>query len=233
MSRCRPILFTGPMVCAVLQGRKTHTRRLVKPQPPDFWQTVEVGHYHPTIIDRYGEQQPGAEVFGAYDLDGEWGCPSPYGEPGDLLWVRETWRTGVALDKHNATQIAESADEAGYTKPWAPLLYNARPHGHEHASVNADTLGSFGGAWGRVRAARFMPRWASRITLRVRSVRVERLHAMTETDAVAEGFSDLNQSALTMFKFAWEDMHDVRWEDANPWVWDIGFERVDDDEVPF
>src|SRR5687767_12087149 len=84
-----PIPFSGPMARAILEGRKTVTRRVVKPQPPDGVGRIYVGRYEPAIVDRHGELQPGPGIFGAYDEDGEWGARCPYGEPGDRLWVRE------------------------------------------------------------------------------------------------------------------------------------------------
>jgi hypothetical protein len=72
----RPILFSTPMVRAILEGRKTVTRRVVRVQPYDD-ATIE---------------QPGPEIFGAFCGDGEWGAKSPYGRPGDRLWVRESLR---------------------------------------------------------------------------------------------------------------------------------------------
>ena len=91
--RERPILFSGPMVRALIEGRKTQTRRIVKPQPHEDCSAIEVGRYHPTVIDRHGDEQPGAEIFGAYSLDGDWGAKCPYGAPGDRLWVKETFAT--------------------------------------------------------------------------------------------------------------------------------------------
>src|SRR5690606_197652 len=84
----RPIIFSAPMIRAILAGTKTQTRRAVKPQPSSEW-CPKVGTYHPTMIDRYGEEYPGAEVYGASDE--REGRVCPYGQPGDRLWVRETW----------------------------------------------------------------------------------------------------------------------------------------------
>lgn len=80
----RPILFSAAMVRALLDGSKTQTRRIVKPQPP-VDQSLAYGPHHPTVIDRHGDEQPGQEVFGVYSLDGEWSRQSPYGTPGDRL----------------------------------------------------------------------------------------------------------------------------------------------------
>lgn len=91
----RPILFSGPMVRAILDGKKTQTRRIINPQPYEV-SSVECGMYTPTRIDRHGEMYPGAEVFGVWsDTDEEWGVPCPYGQPGDRLWVRESFYMGL------------------------------------------------------------------------------------------------------------------------------------------
>lgn len=222
----RPILFSGPMVRAILEGRKTQTRRVVKMTDDGIflWHAARVG----LDIEREDNRKDIANA-------------SPFGVRGDRLWVRETWRTGVSLDKHNATQIAESAREAGWTKPWAPLLYTV-----DDGRDNADTLRSFGGTWGRVRSARFMPRWASRITLAVTSVRVAPLKSITEEDAIAEGCTGTDPepkneggtifhwegvssrpSPIAHFAHLWDSLNGSRasWA-SNPWVWVVGFERV-------
>ena len=86
--RERPILFSAPMVKAILAGTKTQTRRALTPSPPDEWNPV-VGVYHPTKTDRSGEEYPGEPVFGASDE--RIGVVCKYGRPGDHLWVKETW----------------------------------------------------------------------------------------------------------------------------------------------
>jgi hypothetical protein len=86
-----PILFNGPMVRALLEGAKTQTRRLMNNQSDDDCGPLNVGLFNPTVIDSHGDEQPGDERFGAWTLDGECGWVSPYGQPGDRLWVRETF----------------------------------------------------------------------------------------------------------------------------------------------
>jgi len=71
---------------------------LLKPQPPEDCGRLIVGSFHPTVIDRHGEEQPGPETFGVYSEDGAWSLRCPYGEPGDLLWVKEPWRVEVLYD---------------------------------------------------------------------------------------------------------------------------------------
>jgi hypothetical protein len=200
----RPILFSGPMVRALLDGRKTQTRRIVNPQPSGG-STILVGRYEPAVVDRHGELQPGPEVFGAYDEDGEWGCVCPYGEPhGDRLWVRETWGTV----KGNGIRVVYRADgdppiDAHHGTPipgrmvWTPSIH--------------------------------MPRIRSRITLAVTSVRVERLQEITEEDAKAEGVESGASwsSHRNEFVLLWNAINGSRatWA-SNPHVWVVGFEVV-------
>jgi len=80
----RPILFSGPMVRAILDGSKTQTRRVVKPQPSGVF-CPAVGPYHPSRANRQGEAFPAPETYGASDEDEDYPCP--YGQPGDRLWV--------------------------------------------------------------------------------------------------------------------------------------------------
>ncbi|WP_333986168.1 hypothetical protein [Burkholderia orbicola] len=169
----RPILFSGPMVRAILEGRKTQTRRMIKPQPPGDVAPITLSHYHPTIVDRYGEQAPGDEIFGAYSDDGDWGCKSPFGEPGDRLWVRETfqgplWDEGTwdpDVDYHKP-EFCEYRADGGPMPEYVDFEDNLRQ------------------GW---KPSIHMPRWASRITLEITSMRVERLQSISEGDAIAEG----------------------------------------------
>ena len=192
----RPILFSGPMVVALLEGRKTQTRRLVKG----------------TVVDDAAGVPAAVRIKG----DEHVRLPCPYGEPGDRLWVRETWRP-MSWDRLAPTrgeEIEYAADRA----------------------VDDDTDGP------RWRPSIFLPRWASRLTLEIRSVRVERLHAITEDDARAEGID--GQAAIPAringkrgsvhcfgpdatrkaFALLWDGINGKRapWA-SNPWVWCIGF----------
>ena len=213
----RPIPFKGEMVRTILDGRKTQTRRVMKVQPwPDALVTVE--HYHETVIDRHGDMQPGKEIFGAHWDDGEYGLRCPYGAPGDLLWVREAWRAWSQYDDWPPSRLPPGVDVqyiADASAPWAS----------------------------RYRHTRFMPRWASRITLRITDIRVERLQDISEDDARAEGamwhdggtighsgwrhdFSDVHADARSSFARLWNKINGPGAWDANPWVWAISFERI-------
>jgi len=116
----RPILFSTPMIKSILAGKKTATRRIVKPQPPDDAGALQVGRYAPTKVDRNGLEYPGEEIFGATTLDGEWGVPCPFGGPGDRLWVREAFarREGVVYR-------ADLPDE-DEARDWRPSIFMPR-----------------------------------------------------------------------------------------------------------
>jgi hypothetical protein len=178
----RPILFRDDMVRAILAGTKTQTRRLVKPQPPSGVGVLHCGEYAPVVIDRHGDEQPGVEVWGAYDDDGEWGNRSPYGGPGDRLWVRETHALTGGTMPAQVFDI-ESADGVVYRADRAAASFTGYADGR--AWLRATTFGDEIEKW---RPSIFMPRWASRITLEVTDVRVQRLQDISEDpDARADG----------------------------------------------
>lgn len=196
----QPILFSGPMVRAILYGRKTQTRRVIKPQPVRFnnpdWPCThgwrEVPYMGGWEISWNNDRMTATEAIGEY-------CP--YGQSGDQLWVRETW---AAL--HPGTD--DVMWEVNPQPPICSLAYKAT----DERSIN--------GNW---RPSIFMPRWASRITLEVVSVRVQRLQEISYADGNAEGFDSLDGFALL-----WDRINAKRgcgWQD-NPWVWAVEFRAV-------
>lgn len=188
----RPILFSGPMVRAILSGAKSQTRRVVKKQP---WASccIEDGMEGepPFVYSALGGDGPGHDVH-----ETRTPCRCPYGKPGDLLWVRETW---APLTK-------------GYAYRADPI-WNAPPADRWHPSIH-------------------MPRVASRITLEIIGVRVERLQDISVADAIAEGVVECNQNLRGLepcmeWRYAYEDLWGQingqgSW-DANPWVWVVSF----------
>ena len=199
----RPILFSGPMVRTILAGRKTVTRRIMNPQP-----TGTAGKVWPDE-DRW--QWPSALARTMVDIN-EARSLSPFGSPGDRLWVRETVRrcpTSPAGDGWPvAVFAADDTQTAIDTWPW-----------------QRDVLPSI-----------HMPRGVSRLTLEVTAVRVERLQEITGDDAKAEGAPVLpddplagagNMVALSWFRDLWDDINGDRasWA-SNPWVWRVEFRRV-------
>lgn len=194
----RPILFNSEMVRAILDGRKTMTRRAVKPQPE---QDTDCPYHIGTGIERVART-----------------CP--YGKPGDRLWVRETWR----------------GKDWGYSRP-KEIIYRASNDfygNHRETTTHPDVKWT---------PSIYMPRWASRITLEITNVRVERLQKINNADALAEGTpgawvenseypggyeENENKVHVFFFRQLWDSINAKRgysW-DANPWVWVIEFERV-------
>lgn len=196
----KPIIFSAPMIRALLDGRKTQTRRVLKPQPPTGLM--------PECFAIAGEAQP---------IGARW-------SRGDRLWVREAWRSLNGLDGLSGAQIEAQCREAGYKRPWGPVHYEA-----DGARDNwiADPH-TFGTAPGRYRHARFMPRWASRLTLIVTDVRVQRLHDISEDDARAEGCEwsgDRNflETPSECYRDLWNSLHGQDAWKANPWICALTF----------
>ncbi len=199
----RPILFSGPMVRAILNGRKTQTRRVVKP----------------------GSLKPGVRAMRWENYDANYlalthACP--YGVSGDRLWVRERalyWTGGVG-----GTTAVCYQDEARLPK----LLEDAeRVAAIKQRDAEANAI--FGN-W-RWRPSIHMPRWASRITLEIVSVRVERLNEINLHDAFAEGCpADCGGHADSgdWFEWLWNSINaDKHPWDSNPWVWVVEFKKLD------
>lgn len=225
----RPILFSAPMVRAILEGRKTQTRRVVKlPEAPD---SVEWGN--PTIIES-GEEAPGPERFGAWGED--WNVRCPYGGPGDRLWVRETWGyrgcgwTNQRPAEHSY-RIEYQADAARKDFTFMGATFaEAEPPGipqqPETATLTRDAtveeqmayheaLNRYWRAW---RPSIHMPRWASRITLEVTGVRVERLQDISEEDARAEGLKGITKDGK-LVKYGIPDRDGLPGTDNDGWEW--------------
>ena len=248
----RPILFSGAMVRAILDGNKTQTRRVVTPMPPAntdrFW-------WHGGIDNHW------------YGMDDKTGCTStkymncPYGELGDRLWVREAWRIGgwrddgmrVAIDYAASPELAETPWINLCGEAYSKLISNQVNRLMDHGVMPQD--GNFNWRHGECplpfRPSIHMPRWASRITLEVTGIRVQRLQDITEDDAAAEGVEHsgvkydispwknyalkgwephaMNHScALASFVSLWDSIYKRRgmgWE-VNPWVWAVAFKRL-------
>ena len=190
--KIRPILFSTPMVQAILAGRKTQTRRIARIST-QFYDCVE-------------PHKDFANEFVPY-IDGE-PCPSFTGPwmVGMNLWVRETFATSI-----EDSPAVRKALESG---------------GLDHALYKADGENLPGVKW---TPSIFMPRWASRITLEITSVRVERLHDIDHDDATAEGWpgpSGATAFPRVWYRFLWEKINGAASWEANPWVWVLEFKRI-------
>lgn len=221
----RPILMSAPMVRAILDPRKTQTRRIVKPQPPEW--CTEFGY---TCFTPKGHIS-GRGKF--EDNVGEKYIRCPYGVHGDELYVKETWRVSKQWD-HLAPR--DLPFDRGMT-----IMYGAggsRAHNENGVYVNDNSYPPTLPDWaGKTRVSIHMPRAASRITLRITDVRVERLQDISEEDAWNEGVQDwmgketpwkgvLAPTSVHAYAALWESINGRGSWDANPWTWAVSFERV-------
>jgi hypothetical protein len=213
----RPIIMQAESVRAILDGRKTQTRRVIKPQPPG--PGYELMTCMSTTGNRHdeGRHHWGLMAANGYEmLDSRqpyFACP--YGVPGDRLWVRETWCPLERCDWIGT----EREKNVNYRADCPPASEAIREE--------------MGYAW---RSSIFMPRWASRLTLEITDVRVQRVQEITRDDALAEGVSltdslcpEVNPryKSLQRFPALWDSINAKRgfgWE-RNPWVWAITFKQ--------
>lgn len=233
-----PIIFSAPMVRAIIDGRKTQTRRVVKPQPP-------IGHeWAGWCIASTHSADEGKSTWAA----GAGPClrdahrvRCPYGQPGDRLWVRETHAIFSTHGQHRK--------DGKRWGPWGGLPTTTSPDGTQIAYYREGFDRCDPGRW---RPSIHMPRWASRITLEVTGVRVERLQAISEADALSEGVerhlggwfpygietclttlvdgkertAQFATEAAGSFRMLWESFNGAGSWDLNPWVWVIEFRRL-------
>lgn len=201
----RPILFTGPMVCALLDGRKTQTRRLIKNPGYFGCPTGDCPHSHQ------------AECNAAMSV------LSPYGVPGDQLWVRENVQALELKDGTDVVRYPADGKERGIENSregadrWFDLL---------HYDAKRRSVGS-------VVPAIHMPRWASRVTLQITEVRAQRVQDISHDDCWAEGVvcpihgarKHTCCSGLTRgYRDLWNSINGAGSWDANPWIWAVSFE---------
>lgn len=235
--RERPIIFNADMVRAVLDGRKTQTRRIMKVQPSaDFCPMnmeletdFNARWYTPGMVDKDGYLQPAKkQVFGVAS-EGE-GYTCPFGAVGDRLWVRETWSEDFANYYPN-DRVWYAADDDRRLD--IEIVDGVRGIYSPESDVHVPF---------RWRPSIHMPRWASRITLEITCVRVERLQDINEADARAEGVEQLRGgfwrhyqpgwtqhqlSARGSFVTLWKSIYGEESWQANPWVWVVEFKRME------
>ena len=187
-----PIIFSAKMVRAILDGRKTQTRRV--------WRKSKRHQNHDVYPVWLG---------GRFELASDGFCigetvKCPYGVPGDKLWIRETFQMWADVDGKIVPHYKADYTELPFKMSWRPSIH--------------------------------MPRWASRITLEVVSVRVERVQNISEQDAMAEGVTPKSYVAnhlehimyRSTFHLLWDSINAKRgfpWS-SNPWVWAVEFRQV-------
>ena len=224
-SRSRPILFSSAMIRALLDGRKTQTRRVVKPQPVVAsdgcwsWSPHRAQGLH---HGQGGSVRDMLQCLPPY-------CP--YGVPGDVLWARESWTRVPASAYRMSEGVQQTIDPSDpdmaaiYAAGWERSIPKWRPSIH-------------------------MPRWASRLMLEITDIRVERLQDISEEDAQAEGVGEYacpgphrgpgatyftadptagedmpisRTTPIAAYKALWEHINGCGSWDANPWVWVLTF----------
>lgn len=209
----RGILMQAESVRGILAGAKTHTRRVIK--PPRIWEK----QFYQKFANEW-ELQPDGK-WQPYDEDGYQSCAAikcPYGVIGDKLWVRETWARTMATAYRQSPGVVFTPNPED---PTVGVVYRA--------------------GWTRVKpgpwkSSMHMPRWASRILLEVKEIRVERLQDIKPIDVVAEGvyeptynYTNLESiGAILRFESVWNSINEKRgfgW-DVNPWVWVVVFEMI-------
>ena len=205
----RGVIFNGEMVQAILDGRKTQTRRIMKPQPEPC---PRGGHWWPsnvfkTMLHVEDEMQNGKGGWG-----GLVGDACPFGDVGDRIWVRETWAEAGASAPDLKLYRANYPEHV-------PSIYENVPPAEEI----------------RWTPSIHMPRWASRILLEITGVRVERLNSISDADAKAEGccygrgggIPDFAVNPADHFPTLWASIYGEESWKATPWVWVIEFKRVE------
>lgn len=246
MTREHPILFSAPMINAILDGRKTQTRRVVtipsKRIAKKYGDVLvyNVSYYAPPSgRSQQGWADPGIN-YHTYDpkdmeMIGNHIDPCPYGQPDDQLWVRETWSSLECLDRAKPAQVSVGS----------PIFYHAdKKWVHHHEDRQIEHVHTPHEWAGKKRPSIFMPRWASRIDLLIKDTRVERLQDISVNDAIAEGIKSndyawrnysVDLSSAQAFGMVPQDSFKTLWDSinakthpwqSNPWVWVIDFERI-------
>jgi hypothetical protein len=235
----RPIEFTGEMIRALLDNRKSQTRRVMRVQPHDDSCKISTlmestGSSREIGKHRWLKMLSNDEV----DLDDHAGkyFACPYGYAGDRLWVKEPW--------FNNKEYTENMHALLKRWPYGDVQLPVKSE-YPDIMYKADYPEGMLCKW---KTARYMPRFLSRILLEITDIRVQRLQAISEDDAIAEGAKKFpsgyvfentgydkaklcHTSPATAFNIMWDEMiyknNDQKCWEANPWVWAISFKRLE------
>ncbi len=203
----RPILFSAPMVRAILSGQKTVTRRALKVQP------------HLDVSGNFcvGGANYGQDIYGKPVTKHFVSSHCPYGQPGDRLWVREAWRADAQVNTIAPRELSHGE----------PIQYPADGATRQTGCSMITP--------GKTRPSIHMPRWVSRTLLEITDVRVERLQDISEAQALDEGVMSceadidpdgIGYSPLELFGGLWTMINgDGSWQ-SNPWVWVVELKRL-------
>lgn len=222
----RPILFTGEMVRqlpGICDGEtcKSQTRRLNGldeiNETRDLWFLDGINVHNGNAFAVFSQPL-------ACNPAQRWVKPvkCPYGAPGDRLWVRETWADANSDDGPVICYRADLDRHYCHKDAW-PIEYERYP-GCSFSNWAGDLESGTEGHW---RPSIFMPRWASRITLEITDVRVQRVQEIGQGDACEEG-RPLGVEPIEWYAALWNKINGKKapWA-SNPWVWVIGFKRID------
>ena len=233
--RERPIIMSGDSVRAILAGAKTQTRRVVKPQPPSWIRTFGYSAFTPVgHISGRGIFEPDGPAEKFYRC--------PHGRVGDRLWGRETFSTSGLTRYHRS---GNPDDHGGPNDPCCAYAATATYRCGKRVPDAAMATGAH--KW---KSPLFMPRWASRLTLELTEVRVERVQKITHADALAEGcagrdwvqerpfppetINEAGELPRHEYKRTWDALNAARgfpWS-SNCWTWVLRFRVVPQPEVP-
>lgn len=198
----RPVIFNGEMVRAILDGRKTQTRRVI----------ANVGADNCIPLQKQTKTKDGIYT---HVMDAPMYGLCPFGQVGDRLWVREAYQGPLFNFDQMETYLEDTS------KFERPEFCEYRADGGKTPEYyDADDNLRYG--W---KPSIHMPRWASRITLEITGVRVERLQDISEADAIAEGGT--KHFNIDWFGPLWASIYGVDSWNSNPWVWVIEFRRVE------
>lgn len=212
-----PITYSAVMLRALQEGRKSVTRRVIKPQPKNQLGYMYVGN---GIAIQCGADYPDTK-------DDEVKCP--YGQEGDVLWTKETWAICSFSEFFEASRQLQIAYKAGVTDISHP---DGMSHDLEWFTVDHDTWKKYATEkYYRWQSPRFMPRKFARDFREITSVRAEKLQDITEIEAIKEGIPNgaYAVNPIASFKILWDSINAKRGYsyESNPWVWPIEYKKME------
>lgn len=255
--RTIPILFSTEMVQALNEGRKTQTRRVVKPRYSNTDLVMQDDKHGKRLVELQNDvpapvrkQNEDGTFSTTHHIKAFAEVKCPYGQPGDVLWVRETWSETVNVNSQNEWPnrphiVTDYRDYPENNVPWSAYIYRADGEWNWTDDDGFHTENSY---W---KPSIHMPKAAARLFLKITDVRVERLQDISEADAVAEGCTEYGpfgeyrgaprkvssgmkngayDTPVEAYKSIWKSINGAESWVANPWVWVVTFERCEKPE---